>query len=581
MKKKLGELLIRQGALTPAQLEQALAIQREEKALLGEILLRLGFVRQTDLARALAEQHGVPYVAIEDEEVDPQVVLLLPEAFCRKHLLVPFRISGDRLQMAMMAPDDLWSLSESQLLTGYEIEPFVGSPSAILRLLDRSFDRKLTTRQAIVDMRLEELRKGGGAKKGALLAAEATDSSDVPVVRLVNSILSGGVASGASDVHFEPQRPEMRVRYRIDGVLYDNMTIPNHIEGALVSRLKVMADLDITERRHPQDGHISFFSERKSYDLRVSTMPTVNGEKVVIRILEKDLEKFRVDRLGLSPEQMAVIQRFISLPYGMILVTGPTGSGKSTSLYAMLNLLNRPETNIITLEDPVENQMPGMNQIGVDPNFGMTFASGLKYILRQDPNIVMVGEIRDGETAAVAIQAALTGHLLLSTLHTNDAAGAVTRLVELGVQPFLVSSSLIGVVAQRLLRRTCANCREAWTPEAELLADFGPYAAQLEGATFFRGRGCDQCFGTGYRGRCGVFEVMPVSPTMGKLVERRASSGEIRAQAVLEGMQTLMNAGLSRALAGETTLDEVRQRVLVWEQTEQEKQAEPETLVAQ
>jgi len=569
-KKRLGELLIRRGALTEQQLRDALAVQREEKGMLGEVLLRMGVVQQAELGRALAEQHGVPFLALEEEELDPQVPLLLPEAFCRENLALPLRVEGQALHVAMVAPDNLWVISEIQMLSGYEVEPCVASPSAILRTIDQSFDRKLLARQTIVDMRLEDLKQGGEAEETDLLPAESVEASDAPVVRLVDSIFSGGVASGASDIHFEPQHPEMRVRYRIDGVLYDNMVIPSHIEAALVSRVKVMADLDITERRHPQDGHISFATEKKTYDLRVSTMPTVAGEKVVVRLLEKDTEKFRLDTLGLSAEQRATVDRFLAHPYGMILVTGPTGSGKSTSLYAMLNELNKPEINIVTLEDPVENQMYGMNQIGVDPNYGMTFASGLKYILRQDPDIVMVGEIRDGETAEIAIQAALTGHLLLSTLHTNDAAGALTRLVELGVQPFLVSSSLIGVAAQRLLRRVCPHCRAPAAAEPELLEAFGAHAERVAQAELARGEGCEQCFGTGYRGRCGVFELLAVSSTTAKLIEARASSNEVKAQAMREGMQTLMEAGIEKAIAGETTLEEVHERVLVWEQTEQQ-----------
>ena len=568
-KRRIGEILVRQGALTPDQLERALAIQREEKLMLGEVLTRMGVVRQVDVGKALAEQLGVPFVALEDQQVDAQAAILLPEMFCRAHQLVAFRVNGSALAVAMVAPDDLWAVSEVRLITGYEIEPYVASPTGVRRALDQCFDRKVTTRQTIIDMRLEELRRGGQSRSSDLLAADAIDASDVPVVRLVNSILSGGISSGSSDIHFEPQHPEMRIRYRIDGVLYDNMVIPRHIEAPLVSRIKVMADLDITERRHPQDGHITFVHEAKPYDLRVSTMPNVSGEKVVIRVLEKDVEQFRLDRLGLSKAQQAVVDHFLSHPYGMILVTGPTGSGKSTSLYAMLNKLNQPETNIITLEDPVENQIPGMNQIGVDPNYGMSFASGLKYILRQDPDIVMVGEIRDGETAEIAVQAALTGHLLMSTLHTNDAAGAVTRLIHLGVQPFLVASSLVGIVAQRLLRRVCPNCAKASHPPAHVLDEFGSHAERMRDREFSAGEGCDQCFGTGYRGRCGVFEIMPISQEIAALVERRVSVKELRKRAVAEGMQTLVQAAIERALACETTLAEVRQRVLVWEQSEQ------------
>ncbi len=572
-KKRLGELLIQQGVLTPQQLERALELQREERGLLGEVLLRMGAVRQTDLGRALAEQHGVPFVALEDETVDSQVAMLLPETFCREHVVLPYRVEGTTLGVAMVQPDNLWVISEIELLSGYEVAPSVGEPTSILRVLDQCFDRKLMARQTIVDMRVDELRKGGEAGDGELIAADAIEPADAPVVRLVNTIFTGGVASGSSDIHFEPQHPEMRIRYRIDGVLYDNMVIPSHIEPALVSRLKVMADLDITERRHPQDGHVSFAHGKKTYDLRVSTMPTVAGEKVVVRILEKDAERFHIDRLGLADPQRAVVADFLGHPYGMILVTGPTGSGKTTTLYAMLSHLNEPETNIITLEEPVENQIYGMNQIGIDPHFGMTFATGLKYILRQDPDIVMVGEIRDADTAETAVQAALTGHLLLSTLHTNDAAGAVARLVQLGVQPFLVSSALIGVVAQRLLRRVCSQCGEPFSPPDELLAEFGPFAERLAAAELVRGAGCDQCFGTGYRGRCGVFELLRATPEIAELVERRASAAEIKTLATRQGMGTLLEAGVANALAGHTTLEEVRERVLVWEQVQEEQPA--------
>ncbi len=569
-KKRIGEILLQRGVLEAEQLEQALSAQREEKMLLGEVLLRMGIVKQDELGKGLALQHGVPYVALGDEEVYDQVVLLLPEEFCRKHVAVPFKASGDTIHVAMVWPDNLWVRSEIHLLTGYKIKPYVSLPSGILHLLDQCFDRQMRARQTIIDMRLEELKKGGVGGKADLMSVDAVSASDVPVVRLVNSIVSGGIAGGASDVHFEPQFPEMRVRYRIDGVLYDNMLIPNHIESALVSRVKVMAELDITERRHPQDGHISFAHEGKSYDLRVSTMPTVTGEKIVLRVFEKDSSKFGVDQLGFSPEQLAAVERFISHPYGMILVTGPTGSGKSTSLYAMLNTLNKPDKNIITLEDPVENQMHGMNQIGVDANFGMSFSSGLKYILRQDPDIIMIGEIRDAETAEIAVQAALTGHLFLSTLHTNDAAGAVTRLIELGVQPFLVASSLIGVIAQRLMRKVCPDCRLPVSAPADLIDELGPYREELSNVQLYQGKGCERCFGTGYRGRCGIFELLTISPAMSEAIEGRASSNVLKQQALADGMVPLLKSGIDRVIAGESSLEEVREHVLVWEKSEEQ-----------
>jgi len=564
-KEKLGQILVRRGVLTDKQLAEALARQSDENALIGDTLVGLGFIRPADLADALSEQHGLPFVDLEEKEADLQLVMLLPEAFCRQHSLAPFEIAEGRLSVAMVAPDDLWAISEIELLTGYPVQPCVALRPAIHRVLDRCFDRSLLTRQTIIDMRMEELKKTGKVESVDLLAVDAVDASDVPVVRLANSIIRAGIDGNASDIHLEPQHPEMRVRNRIDGVLYETTRIPKHIESALVARLKVMADLDITERRHPQDGHISFNNRDRSFDLRVSTMPSVLGEKIVIRILEKQPDMFRIGRLGFSDRQRAIIGRFLGHPHGMILVTGPTGSGKSTSLYAMLQKLNTSETNIITLEDPVENQVQGMTQINVDPNFGMSFASGLKYILRQDPDVIMVGEIRDGETARIAIQAALTGHLLLSTLHTNDAAGAVTRLIDLGVQPFLMASSLIGVVAQRLLRRVCPSCGDPFEPGQELREEFRAYADDLEGAQLRKGEGCEQCFETGYRGRCAVFEVMPVSASLVKLIERSAAINEIEAQAIDEGMETLVQAAVRLAASGATTLDEVRQRVLVWE----------------
>ena len=569
-KKRLGEILIRSGTLTTDQLDRALSVQQQEQGLLGEVLLRMGMVHPTGLDQALAEQMGVPFVEFESIDVDPQIVMLVPEDFCRKYLLAPFRVDDKGLHAAMVTPDDMWIASEIELLTGYQVVPCLASAPSIRQVLDQCFDRKLTTQQTIVDMRWQEIQKGGVIDDAGLLGVQPMDSADAPIVQLVNSILSGGVSSSASDIHFEPQFPEMRVRYRVDGVLYDNMHIPDHIEAALISRLKVMADLDVTERRHPQDGHISFVHESKPYDLRISTMPTVCGEKAVVRVLEKESAMFQLDRIGFSPDQQKTIEKLLGHPYGMILVTGPTGSGKSTTLYAMLNGLNTPETNIITLEDPVENRMAGMNQIGVDPEFGMTFAMGLKFILRQDPDVIMVGEIRDGETAQIAVQAALTGHMLLSTLHTNDAAGAVTRLIDVGVQSFLLASSLIGVFAQRLLRRVCPSCKEPVESDGSILDGFGAYRDQLEGQEVFAAKGCDRCFGTGYRGRCAVFELMTISPAIEKLIEREASANEIQEQADQEGMTSLAGASVDRALAGETTLDEVRQRVLVWEQSEGE-----------
>jgi type IV pilus assembly protein PilB len=417
-----------------------------------------------------------------DQKLSPQVVQMLPEEVVRRYKVLPVRLEGNILEIAMSDPDDLEALDEMKLLTGCEIVPVRTSEGQLSATIEKYFRVEESTKQALVDMRMAGL-KSAKAKAGEAVE-EAVRAEDQPVVKLMNSIVNGAISAGASDIHLEPQDPEMRVRYRIDGVLHDVMTIPKHVEPALVSRSKIISNMDITEKRHPQDGHITVAFQGKPYDLRVSSMPDIAGEKIVLRILDKGRMLLGLEELGFSKENEGMIRTLIAKPYGMIFVTGPTGSGKTTTLYSILNCLNREDVNIVTVEDPVEYKLAGVNQTQINPAAGITFAGELRSILRQDPNIIMVGEVRDLETAEIAVQAALTGHLVLSSLHTNDAPSAVTRLIDMGIEPFLIASTVIGVAAQRLARKICKECH---------------------------GAGCNYCYKTGMKGRTGVFEIMTVS----------------------------------------------------------------------
>jgi type IV pilus assembly protein PilB len=558
---QLGTLLVNRGLLTPQALEAALAVRRDENALLGEILLRQGAITEEDLSAALQEQHGVEYRTLDWGSIDPQLAQLIPESLARSRLVLPVAVRDETLVLAMVAPDDLETISEVELLTGYPVEPIGTSPGQMLAALEQCFDEKITARQTIIDMRVEEIRSGH-AEGADDDSSQSYDPNDAPVVRLVNSVISGGVRVRASDIHLEPQGNNVRVRYRVDGELQEIMTIPPRIMPAVVSRIKVMADMDITEHRRPQDGHIALVEGGRSLDLRISTIPTVCGEKVVARIVDRAASQFEFDRLGFPEQEYQRIRAMMDHPHGMLLATGPTGSGKSTTLYTVLTELNQPNRNIVTVEDPVEYQLEGINQIQVDAEFGLGFASALKYLLRQDPDVLMVGEIRDRETAQTAIQAALTGHLLLSTMHTNDAVGVVTRLADLGIDSFLIADALVGVIAQRLVRRNCEDCKEVYEPSPAALKALASQSRYDGSHEFFRGTGCDKCSGTGFYRRIPISESLVVTPTIKQVVERGAPSSEIHAIAVEEGMATLATAGFARALAGETTVEEVRQKLV-------------------
>jgi type IV pilus assembly protein PilB len=470
---------------------------------------------------------------------------------------VPIGVTGDVLQLAMVAPDDIETISEAELITGYHIDPVVTLDNLVQATLDRGFDDRIVARQTIVDMKMADLAAAEQGIEHETVDAQSVEDEQAPVVRLVRAILMGAINANSSDIHLEPHDPEMRVRYRVDGELQSVMTIPNHIEEEVVARIKVMADMDTTENRRPQDGRLSIQEGGAKVNFRVSTIPTVGGEKVVMRLLDETNKIFELDHLGLADRDLKLIQSLIEKPHGMIVVTGPTGSGKSTTMYAMLAKLNSVSRNIVTVEDPVEYKLSGVNQVASDNEHGLGFANALKYIMRQDPDVIMVGEIRDHETAATAVQAALTGHLLISTLHTNDALSTITRLNDLGVDRFKIGGSLLGSVAQRLLRKICPACKEPVEPNESLLKALLKGRPVPKDAIYYRGRGCKKCLGTGYAGRMPIFETLVISPAITEAVENGVPASKIREIALSEGMVELAPAGMEQVLAGRTTVEEV------------------------
>ncbi|MEQ8846329.1 ATPase, T2SS/T4P/T4SS family [Botrimarina sp.] len=554
---RLGDILIKRGYVTKGQLESALAAQGSERGMLGQILLRRNLVSLEQLGDALAEQYRAPYADLHPQSINPQIARLLPEELARERNCVPVSIHGGELQLAMVAPDDIDTISETELITGYHVCPMVALEAAVQAALDRGFDDRLTARQTIVDMKLADLAAANDGREQEPLAASVAEEEQAPVVRLVRSILTGAINAGCSDIHLEPHVPEMRVRYRVDGELQSVMTIPNHTEEAVVARIKVMADMDTTENRRPQDGRLTINEAGGRVNFRVSTIPTVGGEKVVMRLLDEGGRAFELDSLGLPARDLQTVGELIDKPHGMIVVTGPTGSGKSTTLYAILSKLNGISRNIVTVEDPVEYRLTGVNQVASDNDHGLGFANALKYIMRQDPDVIMVGEVRDHETAGTAVQAALTGHLLLSTLHTNDAVGAVARLNDLGVDNFKIAGSLLGSIAQRLLRSICPGCKEPTEVNSQLWEKLAGTRRPPANQVFYRGRGCKKCLGTGYSGRLPIYEIMVMTPELADAVEKGAPASRLRELARAQGLVGLAEAGIEQVYAGRTTLEEV------------------------
>jgi type IV pilus assembly protein PilB len=545
----LGQILIEQGLITDTQLEQALEEHRSTPKSLGRVLIDLGMIQEAHLVRALAEQVGLEFVDLTEYKVDPMATTLLPDTLARRYRAIPIGERDGKLLVAMSDPANVYALDDIRAITNRDVQPVVATATDVEQAIQK-FSHMDGQVEALVTEASSQIE---GDDKQMEAAVE-----EAPIVKLVQAIMTQAVGDRASDVHIEPMEKDVRVRFRVDGVLHEVMHSPKNIQGGLISRLKVMADMNIAERRIPQDGRISMRVGGKHLDLRIATLPTVWGEKVVIRVLDKSSALMPLEQLGFLEESYKKFELSFRRPYGAILVTGPTGSGKSTTMYATLNIVNDEDRNIITVEDPVEYRLAGVNQMQVNPKAGLTFASALRSILRADPDVVLIGEIRDRETAMIAVEAALTGHLVLSTLHTNDAAAAITRLTEMEVETFLVASALDCVVAQRLARVLCERCKEAFAPEPKELLESGlPEWRVAEVKELFRPVGCSACANTGYRGRMGLYEVMPVSEEIERLTVERASSDQIRAVAIEQGMLTLRGDGLEKAIRGSTSLQEI------------------------
>ncbi len=564
-KKLIGQILLEQGLVTQEQLDEALNVQKNTTEQLGRILVDLGYVSERDVLRAHAEQLGIPFLQLGEASIDEDVAKAIPQSVVQRYNAVPIRRSGNRLTVAMSDPSNVFALDDIRLITGYEIDPMLATAEDISALMSGSDGGG---GQEELQTALEALDGGLGAALGddIDLAAAGIDEDvdraqamedEAPIIRVVNVIIQQAIKDRASDIHVEPDRRGVRIRYRIDGVLHEVMRVPKYVHAPLVSRIKIMGDMNIAERRLPQDGRIHVRHEGREFDLRVSSVPTVFGEKVVMRILDQTSVLIGLSKLGMFSETQAQLESIIVQPNGMILSTGPTGSGKTTTQYSILNKINSVEKNILTIEDPVEYQLPGLNQVHVNRKAGLTFANAMRSFVRQDPDIIMVGEVRDLETAETAIQASLTGHLVLSTLHTNDAPASITRLVDMGVEPFLIASSVIGVLAQRLGRRICQNCKEPYKPPVEALHRVGFNVDDAENVVFYRGRGCEQCRHTGYRGRTGIFELMLINEEVADLCVKRAPLSEVRNAALANGMKTLKMDGFQKVVEGVTTVEEV------------------------
>jgi type IV pilus assembly protein PilB len=554
--KQLGDLLIEEGLLTPEQLETARKEQENLGRSLSRVLIDGGILSESDVVATLARAVGLPYVDLGEYQIDSGAAALIPDNIARHYVALPIGYEGSKLIIAMSDPTNVFALDDIRTITGLESKPVIATRSDIMAAISR-FQR--------MDQSVEDMAAAVAAEDEAAddLAKVKELVEDAPIVKLVNLLITQAVNDRASDIHIEPGERDIRIRYRIDGVLHEVMRSPKSIQSGVISRLKIMADINIAERRIPQDGRVGLVVGGKAIDLRVATLPTVYGEKVVLRILDKSSILLRLSDLGFSTSNYTRFETSFRKPYGMILVTGPTGSGKSTTLYATLNILNTTDKNIITVEDPVEYRLAGINQVQINQKAGLTFASALRSILRSDPDTVLIGEIRDKETAQIAIEAALTGHLVLSTLHTNDAPSAISRLIEMGIEPFLVSSAIDAVLAQRLVRVLCDRCKEPYMPTEEALIEGGiPFPDDGNLPKLHRAVGCGVCGKTGYRGRTSVHEVMLMSEDIERLAAERRSSDEIKRAARSEGMKMLREDGIEKVLAGVTSIEEIL-RVIV------------------
>lgn len=559
---ELSAILLELGYVHQEQINEALELQRIRPKRLAEILMDLGFIEEDHLLEAVGRQFDIPFERDMLKLMEPALTTKAPIGFIKEYYMVPFRQQDDVYLVAVNDPTNLLPLDDLRLLLGGTVTPVLCRRGDIQTIIDGYFDQQ---QQSAADM-IDSFAFSNG-EEGDDVTFHSIDTleserdlldlaNEAPIIKLINLLISGAVKERASDIHIEPFERDVRVRYRIDGVLYEKFVVPKNQQAAVISRIKIMANLNIAEHRLPQDGRIKIRLSGKEIDIRVSVIPVAFGERVVLRILEKGNFLFSLEQLGMSRRDYEQVDKLIMQSHGIILVTGPTGSGKSTTLYAALQRVNSPDKNIITVEDPIEYQMQGIGQIQVHPKIGLTFAMGLRHILRQDPDVILVGEIRDHETAEMAIQASLTGHLVFATLHTNDSAGAITRLVNMGIEPFLVSSSTIAIMAQRLVRRICQWCREPYIPEAESLRDLGILNAP-PGTPVYRGRGCDKCQGRGYYGRTGIFELLVMTQRVQELTLQGADSNMIKREAKKQGMHTLREDGAARVLEGVSTIEEV------------------------
>jgi type IV pilus assembly protein PilB len=593
MSVKLGEILVRENLISPQHLREAMDYQREHGGRLGFNLVKLGLVSDDMITAVLSRQYGIPSVNLELFQINPQVLHLIPQEVAQKYSVLPLSRVGASLTLAMVDPTNVFAMDDVKFMTGLNVEPVVVAEGSIQHAISKYYGNSreielsaLAADELAVDAAMSK-PANGGITHADLVSLDSIDfdtdrtedvevledneeidlttlskaSEDGPVVRLVNVLLVDALRRGASDIHVEPYEKELRIRFRIDGVLYDVMRPPLKMRDALISRVKIMSKLDISEKRLPQDGRIKIKvkvdSRKRELDFRVSTLPTLFGEKVVLRLLDKENLMLDMTKLGFEPESLVKFQRNISRPYGMVLVTGPTGSGKTNTLYSALQSLNTVQTNIMTAEDPVEFNLMGINQVQMKEQIGLNFAAALRAFLRQDPNIILVGEIRDFETAEIAIKAALTGHLVLSTLHTNDAPSTISRLMNMGIEPFLVATSVNLIQAQRLIRRICHDCKKEHTTPPEALMEVGFTAEEAKSLKTYKGKGCSTCNNTGYKGRIGLYEVMEVNDDIRELILIGASSLELRKKAIEDGMITLRESGLYKIRAGLTTLEEV------------------------
>ncbi len=551
----LGDILIQDKGLSEDIIHQALREQEVSSLKLGEIVLESGAASYVMLAEALATQSGMEYVTNPVVKASAlHLLTTVPISYAKENLAVPLEIDGQTIYLAMADPNNNQILNDLSVLTGCRIVPCVASKDKLLQAINQGYE----TLSGGGDDSMDAINQGELDIDEDLQVEDLIDISDeAPIIRFVNGLVTQAFRQRASDIHIEPFETELLVRYRVDGVLYEIQKPPVRALPNIVSRLKIMANLDIAEKRLPQDGRFSVRIAGKQVDIRVSTLPTAFGERVVLRLLDKSSGVLTLEDIGIEPELLPQVEKMITKSYGVLLVTGPTGAGKTTTLYSALSTINSREQNIITVEDPIEYQLPGVGQIQVNPKIDLTFAQGLRSILRQDPDVIMIGEIRDAETAKIAVQSALTGHLVFSTLHTNDSAGALARLVEMGVEPFLAASALVGVLAQRLIRTICPHCRVSYQPEEKLLIELAEGTALPPGAAFFRGRGCSTCMKVGYLGRTGLYELLEVDDSIRRLVTGNADAATIRQQASRQGMRSLRQAGLAKVLAGQTTVEEV------------------------